>query len=94
MTLLELAEKFEEAGRGDVDITEEDLAVLGLKMQKSFKSKTANGRRVAIDGWERLCVFVYENLANEAAPKCNLMGRGFRSKAFGRMVAEAIRRKA
>ena len=89
LTKEELAKKFIDAGYDMVDIVPEDLEVLGLKMQKTFKSKS--GRTIKIKGWESLCAFVYEKITGELHPGSRLRGRGFRSQSFAKDVAEAIR---
>lgn len=92
MTLLDLAAKFERAGFGREEdaITQEDLNLLGIKLQKTFKSKKY-GRINVERGWESFCSFVYEKVTGEPCPGSTLHGTGFRSQAYGRLVAEAIR---
>ena len=89
----ELADKFERAGFGNEEhaITQDDLNILGIKLQKSFKSKHFG--RVNIEaGWESFCVFVYEKITSgKRHPGSSARGRGFRSQAYGRVVAEALR---
>jgi hypothetical protein len=90
VSLLALAKKFERAGYALEEITEEDLGLLGLRLQKTYT--TRSGRRIELDNWEHFCIFVYEKVAGESHPGCTLRGRGFRSQAFGKSVADAIRR--
>jgi len=85
----ELAEKFIQAGHGKVEIAESDLEVLGIKMQKSFKSR--RGIIMKISNWERFCIFVYEKVSGKPHPGSQLRGRGFRAQDFGRSVAKIIR---
>lgn len=86
----ELAKKFIEAGYGRASIDEEDLKVLGIRMQKTFKSK--GGWTIKITkGWESFCAFVYEKVSGAPHPGCSRGGRGFRSRSYGKDVAEAIR---
>jgi len=89
LTKEELAKKFIDAGYDMVDIAPEDLEVLGLRMQKTFKSKS--GRTIRIKGWESLCAFVYEKITGEPHPGSRLSDRMPRSQSFGKDVAEAIR---
>ena len=88
-----LADKFEKAGFGSVGIGEEDFAQLGLKLQKSFKS--LKGYRLQIQGnWEGLCSYVHEKLTGKEHPGSQCRGRGFRSQAYAKTVAEVIRKVA
>ena len=92
--LLALADKFVQAGYANTDIGDDDLALLDLKQQFSFKGKK-HGRTIGINGdWERFCWFIYEKLTNEPIPDCHLRGRGFRSQFYGKTVADAIRKVA
>lgn len=88
-----LADKFVRAGNADYSVTEDDLAQLGLKKQKSFKTRYG-GYKVTIRDWEDFCRFVFEKITDKAdypeQPYCNMHGRGFRSRWHGKMVSEAI----
>ncbi len=89
MTKEELAKKFIEAGYGSVEIDPEDLEVLGIKMQKTFKSKS--GMTIEMEnGWESFCAFIYEKVSGNPHPGCSLRGRGFRSQRYGKDIADVI----
>ncbi len=90
LTKEELADKFVDAGYGKVSIDPEDLEVLGIKMQKTFKSKSGRVLRMS-NGWESFCSFVYEKITGNPHPGCPFRGRGFRSQSFGKDIAKAIR---
>jgi len=94
--ILALADKVEKAAYGheDATITQDDLNILGIKMQKTFQSKHYG--RVNIEaGWESFCVFLYEKITGgEKHPGSVARGRGFQSQAYGRAVAQALRERA
>ena len=95
--LLDLADRFIVAGYGDYQITEDDLSLLDLKQQKSFKSinpQYAYQKTRRINSWETFCAFVFERVTGKVFPKSKSIGHGFRSQANGRTVADAIRAKA
>lgn len=89
MNYEDVAKAFVIAGRGDKEITPKHLYVLGLRKQDTFKS-TKYGL-IKVRGWENVCIFVHEKLTGNPHPGSQLMGRGFRSKDFGDIVAKAIR---
>jgi hypothetical protein len=89
-TLNALADKWTDAAYGNVEITPEDLAVLGIEPQDKFESKEYGLINVN-EGWESFCTFVYEKLTGNAHPGSAARGRGFRSQAYGKAVADAIR---
>jgi len=94
--ILALADKIDKAAYGNEDaaITQDDLDILGIKLQKTFKSKHY-GRINVEGGWEAFCIFIYEKVTKgEKHPGSVARGRGFRSQAFGRELAEAIRLRA
>lgn len=93
LTLTALADRFEEAGYATAEVEPASLKLLGIdKVPKTFTDKA--GRRRTIEGdWESFCTFVYERLTGKEHPGCSMRGRGFRSQAFGRDVAKAIREK-
>jgi hypothetical protein len=87
--LEDLADKWHDAAWGNVGITDDDLTLMGLTKQKTFKSKS--GKTVKTDTWEGFCSFVYEKMTGEVHPGSNAMGRGFRSKAFGAPITDMLR---
>jgi len=94
--ILALADKIDRAafGHEDAAITQTDLDILGIKLQKTFKSQHY-GRINVEGGWEAFCIFVYEKITNgEKHPGSVARGRGFRSQAFGRALADALRQRA
>ena len=88
-----MALKFKEASWGDVSIEEEDLESLGIKKQKTFKSKT-RGYTLRINTWERFCIFVYEKLTGEKHPGITAMGRGFRSRQAANPIVNVLLERA
>ncbi len=91
MTMDELADKFERVGYGNEDITKDDLKLLGLEWQKTYQS--LSGRKLILNNWEYFCVYIYEKVSKKEHPGCKLRGAGFRSQAYGKDVAKAIRDK-
>lgn len=94
--LLKLADKFKEAGWGNVDITPSDLAVLGLP-PKAPASFTPKGQKWAIkpaEGWDDFCAWVYESVTGEAFKGSDARGRGFRSQENGEKIAAMLRTRA
>lgn len=91
--LLELAKKWDEASWGKVALGDEDLQLLGIEPQKTFKS-TKYGTINVSDGWESFCAFVFEKLTGTPHPGSQARGRGFRSRHFGEVVSEEIRKRA
>lgn len=90
--ILELANKFEKASYGDDSIdSDKDLQILDIyKIPKSFNSKKY-GKIDPNRGWESFCCFVYEKVSGEPHPGSKCIGTGFRSKIYGREVANLLR---
>ncbi len=89
--LAELAEKFEEAGHGNISIAWEDLKILGItKQQKTFQSKKYGKVNLITGNWEDFCCFVHEKAFGKPHPGATARGRGFRSQIFGKTIAEKI----
>lgn len=75
-----LAEKFIQAGYGNVKVPHSDLKILGI-----------NEVPDSIGSWQEYCEFVYKYMTGEDCPPTTARGRGFRSQHYGKKVAEAIR---
>ncbi len=88
---LALAEKFNEArwGHGP-GISQEDLAMIGLKRPKTFTSRTT-GRRHPLKGWENLCCYVWEKMCEKPWPSSSAIGRGFHSQICGEHVVKLLK---
>ena len=91
----QLAAKFEVARWGNgPGISEEDLARVGLKKTKTFKSKAAGRSMKVDDSWESLCCFVFEKMSDDVFPGSGARGRGFRSQECGEHVVKLLLRLA
>ena len=85
--------KFREAAWGNIGIATNDLEELGVTMQKSYKSMSGETVKPG-DGWESLCIFVYEKLTGEQHPGIKAIGRGFRSRQAGLPIANFLLKRA
>jgi len=96
ITKRELADKFIQAGNGDVAIEIEDLACLGItEKPKMFTSKKGRKMRLDIDNpcqrWEHFCQWVYETFSGEPFAPSMYHGRGWRSRDVAERVAKMLR---
>ena len=92
MTPQEIAQKLIDASQCKTEMNwEQDLPVIGLKVQKSYKCKA--GYRVNLNSWFAYCRFIYEKVSGEQIPSCPMIGAGSASRWYGKMAAEAILKK-
>lgn len=80
----QVVENFRKAGYGDVELSDETLTLIGIQ---PFRQEFDKGLR----GWESRCYKTYLAITGTHPENCRLMGRGFRSQWFGKIVGEAVK---
>ncbi len=79
-----VVKNFRDAGYGDVEVSDETMSLIGIQpFRKEFD--------VGVRGWECFCFKTYLAITGSEPENCSLMGRGFRSQYFGKIVGEAVK---
>lgn len=79
--LLDLADKWAEAGASQVDMERSDFDLLGIEWPDLKTSNT----------WEKFCDYAHRKLTGNPHPGSGYRGTGSRSREYGEIMAALIR---